>query len=53
MKSFVCFYIKKTEFEIKRFILYTSRYKYFNDDDYGYFKRLIDKQENDIKKLIK
>ena len=52
-EKYCMFLHKKTEFEIKRFVLYTNRYIYFNDDDYGYFKRLIDKQENDIKKLIK
>ena len=47
------FLAKRNEAQIKRYILDMNRYKYFNDDDYEYFKELFDVQEKDIKKLTK
>lgn len=47
------FLAKRNEPQIKRYILDMNRHKYFNDDDYDYFKKLFDGQEKDIKKLTK
>ena len=42
----------RTQSQIKNYILNMNRYKYFNDDDYNYFKNLI-REEGSVKKLIK
>lgn len=47
------FLAKRNEVQIKRYILDMNKHKYFNDDDYEYFKRLFDNQIKDIKKLTK
>lgn len=47
------FLAKRNEPQIKRYILDMNRHKYFNNDDYEYFKELFDRQEKDIKKLTK